>query len=134
MDGELTTSFSDLWREDLADSLWLIDDARVIVGETLRSLGYSYNTTEQSQLDEAAAKLAGLKPNIRVLDYDMTYNYLTAGEVKAAYLFTPVRGAQPSGESEPRGRVPLRGHRLRRRFSIVIPVNAPHPQQRPHCS
>ena len=88
VDGELT-SFSDLWREDLADSLWLIDDARVIVGETLRSLGYSYNTTEQSQLDEAAAKLAGLKPNIRVLDYDMTYNYLTAGEVKAAYLFTP---------------------------------------------
>ena len=40
-----------------------------MIGEVLKSLGYSYNTTEQSQLDEAAAKLAGLKPNIRVLDY-----------------------------------------------------------------
>ena len=125
VDGELT-SFSDLWREDLADSLWLIDDARVIVGETLRSLGYSYNTTEQSQLDEAAAKLAGLKPNIRVLDYDMTYNYLTAGEVKAAYLFTPFVVLSLMENPNLVAVFPSEGIGFGV-DSIVIPVNAPHP-------
>ena len=125
VDGELT-SFSDLWREDLADSLWLIDDARVIVGETLRSLGYSYNTTEQSQLDEAAAKLAGLKPNIRVLDYDMTYNYLTAGEVKAAYLFTPFVVLSLQENPNLVAVFPSEGIGFGV-DSIVIPVNAPHP-------
>ena len=125
VDGELT-SFSDLWREDLADGLWLIDDARVIVGETLRSLGYSYNTTEQSQLDEAAAKLAGLKPNIRVLDYDMTYNYLTAGEVKAAYLFTPFVVLSLQENPNLVAVFPSEGIGFGV-DSIVIPVNAPHP-------
>ena len=47
IDGELT-SFSDLWREDLKDSVWLINDARVSIGATLKTLGYSYNTTDQA--------------------------------------------------------------------------------------
>lgn len=88
VEGEIT-SFADLWDEQFADSLWLINDARVMLGETLKMLGYSYNTTDQAQLDEAYAKMLELKPNIRVLDYDLTYNYLNAGEAKAAYLFTP---------------------------------------------
>ena len=88
VEGEIT-SFADLWDEQFADSLWIINDARVIIGETLKMLGYSYNTTDQAQLDEAYAKLLELKPNIRVLDYDLTQNYLTSGEAKAAYLFTP---------------------------------------------
>ena len=88
VEGEIT-SFADLWDEQFADSLWMINDARVIIGETLKMMGYSYNTTDQAQLDEAYAKLLELKPNIRVLDYDLTQNYLTSGEAKAAYLFTP---------------------------------------------
>lgn len=88
VEGEIT-SFADLWDEQFKDSLWMINDARVILGETLKMLGYSYNTTDQAQLDEAYNKLLELKPNIRVLDYDLTYNYINAGEAKAAYLFTP---------------------------------------------
>lgn len=88
VEGEIT-SFADLWDEQFYDGLWLINDARVILGETLKMLGYSYNTTDQAELDEACAKLSEMKENIRVLDYDLTYNYLTAGEVKAGYLFTP---------------------------------------------
>ncbi len=88
VEGEIT-SFADLWDEQFADGLWLIDDARVIVGETLKMLGYSYNTTDPDQLNEAYEKLCQLKPNIHVLDYDLSYFYLAEGEVKAAYLFTP---------------------------------------------
>jgi len=88
VEGEIT-GFADLWDPQFEDALWLLDDARVMLGETLKMLGYSYNTTDQAQLDEAYEKMVALKPNIRVLDYDLTYDYLNAGEVKAGYLFTP---------------------------------------------
>ena len=80
--------FADLWDPQFADSLCLLDDARVMIGETLKMLGYSYNTTDDAQLQEASDKLMELKPNVRALDYDMAYQYLLSGEVSAAYLFT----------------------------------------------
>lgn len=126
IDGELT-SFSDLWREDLKDSVWLINDARVSIGATLKTLGYSYNTTDQAQLDEAAAKLAELKPNVRVLDYDMNYNYLANGEVKAAYLFTPFVVLSMQENPNLVAVFPKEGIGFGI-DSIVIPVNAPHPE------
>ncbi len=59
-----------------------------MIGETLKMLGYSYNTTDDAQLQEASDKLMELKPNVRALDYDTAYQYLLSGEVSAAYLFT----------------------------------------------
>ena len=125
VEGEIT-AFSDLWDEQFADGLWLIDDARVMTGEVLKSLGYSYNTTDEAQLAEAAAKLEELKPNIRVLEYDMSYNYLLAGEVKAAYLFTPYVINALLENPDLVAVYPSEGIGFGI-DSIVIPVNAPHP-------
>lgn len=125
VEGEIK-SFADLWDPQFEDGLWLIDDARVIIGATLKSLGYSYNTTDEAELAEAAAKLAELKPNIRVLDYDMSYNYLTAGEVKAAYMFTPYVVLSLMENPDLVAVFPSEGIG----FGIdamFIPVNAPHP-------
>jgi len=125
VEGEVT-AFSDLWDEQFADGLWLLDDARVMLGETLKSLGYSYNTTEAAELVEAANKLTEIKPNVSILNYDMSYDYLAAGEVKAAYLFTPFAAlcmmANPSLEAV----YPSEGIGFGI-DSIVVPVNAPHP-------
>ena len=126
VEGEIT-SFADLWDEQFADSLWLINDARVILGETLKMLGYSYNTTDQAQLDEAYAKICEIKPNVRVLDYDLTYNYLTAGEAKAAYLFTPYVALSLLENPELKAVFPDEGIGFGI-DSIVIPANAQHPQ------
>ena len=125
VEGEIK-SFADLWDPQFEDALWLIDDARVMIGEVLKSLGYSYNTTDEAQLAEAAAKLAELKPNIRVLDYDMSYNYLTAGEVKAAYLFTPFVVLSLMENPDLVAVYPDEGIGFGI-DSIVIPANAPHP-------
>ena len=125
VDGELT-SFNDLWNENFTDSVWLINDARVAIGATLKTLGYSYNTTDQAQLDEAAAKLAELKPNVRVLDYDMSSNYLVNGEVKVAYLFTPYVVLSLLDNPNLVAVFPEEGIGFGV-DSIVIPVNAPHP-------
>ena len=86
VEGEIS-GFADLWDEQFADGLWIVDDARVMIGETLKMLGYSYNTTDEAQLNEVYEKLCALKPNVRVLNYDFDY-YLATGEVKAAYVFT----------------------------------------------
>ena len=61
VEGEIT-SFADLWDEQFADGLWIVDDARVMIGETLKMLGYSYNTTDPDQLNEAYEQLCALKP------------------------------------------------------------------------
>jgi len=126
VEGEIT-SFADLWDAQFADSLWLINDARVMLGETLKMLGYSYNTTDQAQLDEAYARMLELKPNIRVLDYDLTYNYLTAGEAKAAYLFTPYVALSLLENPNLKCVFPSEGIGFGI-DSMVIPANARHPE------
>ena len=126
VEGEIT-AFADLWDAQFADGIWMINDARVILGETLKMLGYSYNTTDQAQLDEAYAKILSLKDNIRVLDYDLTYNYLTAGEVKAAYLFTPYVAL--SLMENPNLKAVFPGEGIGFGIdSIVIPAAAQHPE------
>lgn len=126
VEGEIT-SFADLWDEQFYDGLWLINDARVILGETLKMLGYSYNTTDQAELDEACAKLSEMKENIRVLDYDLTYNYLTAGEVKAGYLFTPYVVYSLLENPDLKCVFPDEGVGFGI-DSIVIPADAAHPE------
>ena len=126
VEGEIT-SFADLWDEQFADSLWLINDARVIIGETLKMLGYSYNTTDQAQLDEAYNKLLELKPNVRVLDYDLTYNYINAGEAKAGYIFTPYVALGLLENPNLKAVFPSEGIGFGI-DSIVIPAAARHPE------
>ena len=126
VEGEIT-SFADLWDPQFEDALWLIDDARVMLGETLKMLGYSYNTTDQAQLDEAYEKMVALKPNIRVLDYDLTYDYIAAGEAKAGYLFTPYAALAQLSNPELKVVFPSEGIGFGI-DSIVIPRNAKHPE------
>ncbi|MBQ8506452.1 MAG: spermidine/putrescine ABC transporter substrate-binding protein [Clostridia bacterium] len=126
VEGEIT-SFADLWDPQFEDQLWLLDDARVMIGETLKMLGYSYNTTDAAQLQQAYEKLVELKPNIRVLDYDLTYHYLAAGEVKAAYLFTPYAVYNMLENPELKCVFPSEGIGFGI-DSIVIPAGAQHPE------
>ena len=126
VEGEITR-FADLWDEQFADSLWLIDDARVTLGQVLHTLGYSYNTTDEGELGEAAEKLNALKPNVRVLDYDMSYNYLTSGEAKAAYIFTPFVVLTLMEDPSLVAVYPGDGIGFGI-DSLVIPANAPHPE------
>lgn len=126
VEGEIT-SFSDLWDPQFEDGVWLLNDARVTLGAVLRSMGYSYNTIDEAQLAEAAEKLNALKPNCRVLDYDFGYNYLVAGEVKAAYLFTPYVVLSLLENPDLVAVFPEEGIGFGI-DAIVVPANAPHPE------
>jgi len=117
--------FNDLWDPSLADTLGLIDDARVTIGMVLLSMGQSMNTTDEAVLAEAAKKLDELKGNIHVLEYENLHNYLVSGDVGVIYTFTPFVGFAKDADPNMVSVWPEEGMG----FGIdgcFIPVNAPH--------
>ena len=117
--------FNDLWDPSLTDALGLIDDARVTIGMVLLSMGQSMNTTDEAVLAEAAEKLAALKDNIHVLEYENLHNYLVSGDVSVAYTFTPFVALALDANPDLAVVWPEEGLG----FGIdgcFIPVNAPH--------
>ncbi len=62
---EYPTDYSDLWNPALINNVLLVDGAREVVGSSLNSLGYSLNTTNASELEQAKLKLLSLVPNVK---------------------------------------------------------------------
>lgn len=120
------TGYEDLWDPALKDSIVVIDDARNIIGITLKTLGYSFNTTDDAQLAQAREKLMLLRPNIRSFNYDTPHNDLLSGEVSVGYMFTPF--VLLAMDSNPNLKVvyPREGMGFGI-DSLVIPSDAPHP-------
>ena len=117
--------FADLWDPSLADTIGLIDDARVTIGMVLLSMGQSMNTTDEAVLAEAAAKLEALKGNIHVLEYENLHNYLVSGDIGVAYTFTPFVGMALDANPDLKVVWPQEGLGFGI-DSCFIPVNAPH--------
>ena len=80
--------YADLWNEALADNLAVIANYRVINGMALKVLGYSYNTNDLAQIEEAGSKLYELAGNIRLIKDDNIQEDLLSGEVSAAVMYT----------------------------------------------
>jgi spermidine/putrescine transport system substrate-binding protein len=120
------TGYGDMWNPALKDSIVMIDDARVIIGITLKTLGESFNVTDPAILAQAKEKLFELYPNIRAFDYDTPYNILLSGEATVAFMFTPQ--VQIALDENPDLVVvyPVEGMGYGI-DNLVIPVNAPHP-------
>ncbi len=55
-------------REDLAGRMTLLDDIREVLGSGLITLGYSVNTTSESEIEEAADLVISWKKNIARFD------------------------------------------------------------------
>ncbi len=121
------TGYEDLWKPELKDSIVIIDDARNIVGITLKTLGYSFNTTDDKELAEAKEKLMTLRPNIRAFNYDTPHNDMLSGEVSVGYMFTPFVLLAMDGNPDLKVIYPKEGMGFGI-DSLVIPANAPHPK------
>jgi len=79
--------WADVWDPAFANRLVALDDEREIIGVVLQMLGYSKNTTDQAQLDEAKQKFLDLKPNIRLFDSDSPHSALLNGEAWAGIMW-----------------------------------------------
>jgi spermidine/putrescine transport system substrate-binding protein len=64
----LQTSWTTLWDSKHKGQINLLDDERECLGMALKLLGYSLNTTDQGQLDQATQKLIEQKPLVATYD------------------------------------------------------------------
>lgn len=119
--------FADLWNPSLADSLVVVDDARNIIGMTLKMMGKSLNETDPAVLAEAKEKLMPLYNNIRVFDYDTPYTAVITGEAAVGYMFTTQVFVSILERPDLQVVVPQEGVGIGI-DGFVIPVNAPHPE------
>lgn len=87
VDANKMISYDDLWNEELKNSLVVLDDQRIIIGLTLKSLGYSLNETAPEALEKAKEKLIKLKRNIKAYDSDSPKTMLINGEAKAIFAW-----------------------------------------------
>lgn len=80
--------WDDLWNSALKDSVMLIDSAREVLGLSLNSLGYSLNSKNMTEINEAAKKLSSLTPNIKAVVADEIKMYMINEEAAVAVTFS----------------------------------------------
>ncbi len=80
--------YKDLWNEKLVDNVGIIGNYRVINGIALKSLGYSFNTNDLKQIQEAGDALEKLAPNIRLINDNNLQDFLISEEVEVAFMYT----------------------------------------------
>ncbi|MGF1768428.1 extracellular solute-binding protein [Enterovibrio makurazakiensis] len=80
-------SWADLWNPELEGQIMLMDDTREVFHIALRKLGYSGNSTDPKQIDEAYEELKKLMPNVLVFNSDNPANPYMSGEVGLGMLW-----------------------------------------------
>jgi len=79
--------YSDLWNEELAGSIAVLENARVLCGMVLKAMGKSMNETDPAILAEMKEKLLPLYQNIYSFGDQETYTTLVSGETSVAYTY-----------------------------------------------
>ncbi|WP_246616448.1 extracellular solute-binding protein [Thaumasiovibrio subtropicus] len=86
-DGNPVNAWAGLWNEGFEGQLMMMDDAREFFHIGLRKLGYSTNTTNETEIRAAYEELKKLMPNVLVFNSDFPANPYMAGEVSLGMLW-----------------------------------------------
>jgi spermidine/putrescine transport system substrate-binding protein len=122
------TDWDYLWahQQELSKRMTLLNDVREVMGGTLRMLGYSYNSQDESQIKQAYERLQTLKPAIAAFDTDAWQNQILAGDLLLAmsYSADAIRVSQENPSL--RYVIPRSGSSLWT-DTMAIPNTAPNP-------
>jgi spermidine/putrescine transport system substrate-binding protein len=66
----------------------LLNDIREVMGAVLKMLGYSYNSTDSQQLQEAYEKLMALKPSVASFTSDAWRPQILSGDLLLAMCYS----------------------------------------------
>ncbi|MEA5570631.1 spermidine/putrescine ABC transporter substrate-binding protein [Calothrix sp. UHCC 0171] len=79
-----------LWknRDRLNRKMTLLNDTREVFGAVLKMLGYSYNSTNESEIKQAYEKLQELKPSLAGFDTDAWRNKILSGDSLIAMCYS----------------------------------------------
>lgn len=75
-----------LWqnKDNLTRQVTLLNDVREVMGAALKSLGFSYNSTDAKEIEAAYQKLVELRPAIAAFTTDAWQDQLLAGDLTLA--------------------------------------------------
>ena len=75
-----------LWdnQDKINKRVTLLNDAREVMGATLRMLGYSYNSTDPKEIEQAYEQLVRLKPAIASFTSDAWRSQIVTGDLEVA--------------------------------------------------
>ncbi len=85
---EPVTSWSVLWDEQYDDSILMQDSVRDTLGITLRYLGYSLNSTDESELNEATELLLDQKPLVQAYVIDQVRDKMIGNEAAIGVIYS----------------------------------------------
>lgn len=119
------TSYADLWNDEFAGRIVLLDDSRVVIGMALLTLGYDVNTTDEAQLMEAKEKVAELVKNTKLFDSDSPKTALIAGDVDLGIVWTGEAYTAAQEDENFKFLYPTEGAILWQ-DNWAIPASAPH--------
>ncbi len=114
---------------EFAGQITLLNDPRETLGAALKMLGYSLNSTDEAELAEAEAIVAGAKDNLLAFNTDSADELLTSGESVIAHVYSGDAFTQFLETDNPEEYVffvPEEGG-TRWVDNMAIPFDAPHP-------
>jgi spermidine/putrescine transport system substrate-binding protein len=77
-------SWDILWNEKYANNILMFQNSRDTMGIALKRLGYSFNTTDESQIRHAAQTLVEQKPIVQAYVMDEIFDKMIGGEAALA--------------------------------------------------
>jgi len=87
--GEEVTSWDAMWLEEFSGKIGMLNDVRETFGACLKRLGYSLNTTNEAELDEAQAELERQKPLLRgYFASPESGDLVVGGDLALAHVFS----------------------------------------------
>lgn len=116
-----------LWKHQkvLSKRMTLLNDVREVMGGTLRMLGYSYNSRNSAELEQAYQKLVELKPAIASFTTDAWRDQILAGDLLLAMGYSADGVATTKENPSLRYVIPRSGTSLWS-DTMVIPRSAPN--------
>ena len=104
--------WNDLWKSEYKNDIMLIDGAREVMGIGLNSLGYSLNSKDEKQLQEAVDKLYTLTPNIKAIVADEMKGYMIQNNAAIGVSFSGEASQMLDGNEDLRYVVPSEASNL----------------------
>lgn len=123
------TDWNSLWeqREALSGKMTMLDDVREVMGATLKSLGYSYNSTNPQELEAAYQKLQELKPAVQSFRSFGWEDPLVAGDLVLAMTYSILGNAMAADNPDLDYVIPNSGTSVWT-DTMTIPASAPNPE------
>ena len=125
--GEVEPSWTQFERADLKGRMTLLNDYREVIGGALKSLGYSLNTIDDAQLEEAKNVVLKWKENIATFENEQYKIGLASGEFLLVHGYSGDLMQVQDERDDIEIVVPREGSALS--FDdMVIPADAPNPE------